>query len=131
MNMRNPQRTTTALKLAVAGLAGNAAGIWLQAFSGDPDYPAIPPGPIVLIVVALMVAFTHRRWWWTPIIGTLFKGKSERASRTELMVLITPRLVRPLDPDEVPPLPTQPREFLPAPEKEVKEPPPADAPAPR
>jgi pilus assembly protein CpaC len=66
-----------------------------------------------------------------PIIGTLFKGKSERASRTELMVLITPRLVRPLDPDEVPPLPTQPREFLPAPEKEVKEPPPADAPAPR
>ena len=35
------------------------------------------------------------------------------------MVLITPRLVRALDPDEVPPLPTQPREFLPAPEKET------------
>ena len=29
------------------------------------------------------------------------------------MVLITPRLVRPLDPDEVPPLPTTPRDFLP------------------
>src|SRR5262245_14492808 len=67
-----------------------------------------------------------------PIIGTLFKSKAERATRTELMVLITPRLVRALDPDEVPPLPTQPREFLPAPEKEpVKESPPADAPAPR
>ena len=52
-----------------------------------------------------------------PIIGTLFKSKAERATRTELMVLITPRLVRALDPDEVPPLPTQPREFLPAPEK--------------
>jgi pilus assembly protein CpaC len=49
-----------------------------------------------------------------PIIGNLFKSKSERAQRTELMVLITPRLVRPLDPDEVPPLPTQPRSFLPA-----------------
>jgi pilus assembly protein CpaC len=58
-----------------------------------------------------------------PIIGTLFKSKNERASRTELMVLITPRLVRALDPDEVPPLPTQPREFLPAPER-----PPAAAP---
>ncbi len=32
------------------------------------------------------------------------------------MVLVTPRLVRPLNPDEVPPLPTQPMRFLPAPE---------------
>jgi pilus assembly protein CpaC len=48
-----------------------------------------------------------------PIIGHLFKSKAERAERTELMVLITPRLVRPLDPDEVPPLPTQPKKFLP------------------
>ena len=50
-----------------------------------------------------------------PIIGALFRSKSERAERTELMVLITPRLVRPLDPDEVPPLPTRPKSFLPAP----------------
>ena len=28
------------------------------------------------------------------------------------MVLITPRLVRPLDPDEVPPLPTNPKPFI-------------------
>jgi pilus assembly protein CpaC len=47
-----------------------------------------------------------------PIIGHLFKSKSERMTRTELMVLITPRLVRPLDPDEVPPLPTLPGRFL-------------------
>ena len=64
-----------------------------------------------------------------PIIGTLFKSKAERANRTELMVLITPRLVRALDPDEVPPLPTQPREFLPAPEKETPTTP-TDAPPP-
>jgi pilus assembly protein CpaC len=50
-----------------------------------------------------------------PIIGSLFKSKSEHAERTELMVLITPRLVRALDPDEVPPLPTLPKRFLGAP----------------
>jgi pilus assembly protein CpaC len=50
-----------------------------------------------------------------PIIGTLFKSKADNAERTELMVLVTPRLVRPLDPDEVPALPTQPGRFLQAP----------------
>ena len=44
-----------------------------------------------------------------PIIGTCSRASAERAERTELMVLITPRLVRALDPDEVPPLPTRPR----------------------
>jgi pilus assembly protein CpaC len=47
-----------------------------------------------------------------PIIGNFFKSKSERAEQTELMVLITPRLVKPLDPDEVPPLPTMPGRFI-------------------
>jgi len=47
-----------------------------------------------------------------PIIGTLFKSRSKRAEQTELMVLITPRLVRALSPDEVPPLPTTPEPFL-------------------
>jgi pilus assembly protein CpaC len=47
-----------------------------------------------------------------PIIGHLFKSKATSASRTELMVLITPRLVRALDPDEVPPLPVMPKRFL-------------------
>lgn len=49
-----------------------------------------------------------------PIIGPLFKSKAERQERTELLVLITPRLVRALNPDEVPPLPTLPGEFLPS-----------------
>lgn len=47
-----------------------------------------------------------------PIIGNFFKSKAERAARTELMVLVTPRLVKPLDPDEVPPLPTMPKKFI-------------------
>jgi pilus assembly protein CpaC len=55
-----------------------------------------------------------------PIIGKLFQSKAARAGRTELMVLITPRLVRPLDPDEVPPLPTMPKRFL-APQDGVSE----------
>ena len=48
-----------------------------------------------------------------PIIGNIFKSKADRADRTELLVLITPRLVRALDPDEVPALPTLPGRFLP------------------
>ena len=48
-----------------------------------------------------------------PIIGHLFKSKADRKERTELLVLITPRLVRALNPDEVPPLPTLPSRFLP------------------
>jgi pilus assembly protein CpaC len=47
-----------------------------------------------------------------PIVGNIFKSKAERGERTELLVLITPRLVRPLDPDEVPPLPVDPGKFL-------------------
>jgi pilus assembly protein CpaC len=47
-----------------------------------------------------------------PIIGNLFKSKATRAEQTELMVLITPRLVRALNPDEVPPLPTNIRPFI-------------------
>jgi pilus assembly protein CpaC len=58
-----------------------------------------------------------------PIIGSLFKSKADRAERTELMVLITPRLVRALEPDEVPPLPTLPRRFLPAPPAGIDKPP--------
>jgi pilus assembly protein CpaC len=47
-----------------------------------------------------------------PIIGYLFRSKADRAEQTELMVLITPRLVRPLNPDEVPQLPTSIRPFI-------------------
>jgi pilus assembly protein CpaC len=47
-----------------------------------------------------------------PIVGNLFKSRADRAEQTELLVLVTPRLVRALDPDEVPPLPTQPDQFL-------------------
>jgi pilus assembly protein CpaC len=47
-----------------------------------------------------------------PVLGNIFKSKAERAEETELMVLITPRLIRALNPDEVPPLPTSIRPFI-------------------
>ena len=47
-----------------------------------------------------------------PIIGHLFRSKASRAEQTELMVLITPRLVHPMNPDEVPQLPTTIRPFI-------------------
>jgi pilus assembly protein CpaC len=56
-----------------------------------------------------------------PIIGNLFKSKAERKERTELVVLITPRLVRPLNASEVPPMPTRPEHFLP-PASTIKKP---------
>ena len=55
-----------------------------------------------------------------PIIGHLFRSKADRKEQTELMVLITPRLVRALDPDEVPPLPTGPDTFIKKPGAPVK-----------
>jgi pilus assembly protein CpaC len=47
-----------------------------------------------------------------PIIGPLFRSKNDKNEQTELLVIVTPHLVRPLDPDEVPPLPTDPSKFL-------------------
>lgn len=40
-----------------------------------------------------------------PILGTLFTSKEFQKNETELMILVTPRLVRALNPDETPALP--------------------------
>jgi pilus assembly protein CpaC len=47
-----------------------------------------------------------------PVLGALFKSRADRKERTELIVLITPHLVRPMNAGEVPPLPTLPERFL-------------------
>jgi pilus assembly protein CpaC len=47
-----------------------------------------------------------------PILGKLFRSRSNNRSNTELLVMVTPRLVRPLAPGQVPPLPTFPKPFL-------------------
>jgi pilus assembly protein CpaC len=47
-----------------------------------------------------------------PIIGRLFRSRSQNRNNTELLVMVTPRLVKPLAPGQVPPLPTFPKQFL-------------------
>lgn len=40
-----------------------------------------------------------------PVLGTLFTSKEFQRSESELVIIVTPRLVRAMNPDEVPPLP--------------------------
>jgi len=48
-----------------------------------------------------------------PIIGNLFRSRSTRKSTDELLVVITPRFVRPMGPDEFPKLPETSETWLP------------------
>jgi hypothetical protein len=57
-------------KLTVTGLISIAIALWTQWLSGDPAYPHFPPGPLLFIAVAGIVA-TGTRWWWTPLMGAL------------------------------------------------------------
>jgi pilus assembly protein CpaC len=47
-----------------------------------------------------------------PILGKLFQSKSLNKSKNELLVIVTPRIVRPLSPDQVPHGPNFPQPFL-------------------
>jgi len=47
-----------------------------------------------------------------PILGKLFQSKSLNKSKNELLVIVTPHVVRPLNPDQVPHGPNFPRPFL-------------------
>jgi hypothetical protein len=56
-----------AAKLNIGGLVVAAAGIMIQYVSGVEGYPTIPPGPIILLVAAAVVAFGP--WRWAPVVG--------------------------------------------------------------
>ena len=56
-------------KLNVAGMVTAAAGIIIQIASGSDLYPTIPPGPIILLAGAALVALGP--WRWTPIVGVV------------------------------------------------------------
>ena len=47
-----------------------------------------------------------------PLLGTLFKSREERKNKTELIVMVTPEVTKPLEPGEPVPMPPMPREFL-------------------
>jgi len=48
-----------------------------------------------------------------PILGALFKSRSETKSKTELVVMVTPESIYPLLPADPKPMPTMLRDFLP------------------
>jgi hypothetical protein len=53
---------------AAVGLAMGAVGIVVQRVAGV-DMPAVPPGLVMLIVAAALVAFV--RWRWVPALGAV------------------------------------------------------------
>lgn len=50
-----------------------------------------------------------------PLLGKLFQSRSRNKTRNELLVLVTPHIVQPLSPDQVPAGPVFPQPFLPKP----------------
>jgi hypothetical protein len=71
--MQEPTRTRPTLsaagKLNATGMVVAAAGIIIQIASGSDLYPTIPPGPIVLLAGAALVALGP--WRWTPVVGVV------------------------------------------------------------
>ncbi len=66
MNKRSP--LSLAGKLTVAALLVAVAGIVIQIVSGI-DYPMVPPGIVILLVAAGVVAFGP--WRWAPVAGVV------------------------------------------------------------
>jgi hypothetical protein len=54
--------------VTAGGLVIGAAGIVLQRFAGV-DMPVVPPGLVLLVVVAALIAFTG--WRWIPAVGVV------------------------------------------------------------
>ena len=48
-----------------------------------------------------------------PILGALFRSEEWHKNETELIILVTPRLVKPMDRAEVPPLPGETADYNP------------------
>lgn len=57
-----------ASQLTVAALLVAAAGFVIQIVSGV-DVPTVPPGLVILLVAAALVAFAP--WRWMPVVGVV------------------------------------------------------------
>lgn len=55
-------------KVTVAALLVAAAGFVIQIVSGV-DVPTVPPGLVIMLVAAALVAFGP--WRWTPVVGVV------------------------------------------------------------
>ncbi|NBE96959.1 hypothetical protein FE391_34775 [Nonomuraea sp. KC401] len=70
-------RTLSGVRLVtVAGLIAGAVGMVVQRVAGV-NMPVVPPGLVLLVGSALLIAFTG--WRWTPALGALI-GLSEAAA---------------------------------------------------
>jgi len=47
-----------------------------------------------------------------PLLGALFRSRSQSKSKTELLILVTPEITHPLLPGQPAPMPVMPREFM-------------------
>ena len=63
--------SSAAVTATIVGLIAVAAGIFIQIAAGIDDFPRIPPGAVISIAVAALVAFVGR-WWWIPITGAVW-----------------------------------------------------------
>ena len=64
--MKRPSSLSSASKLTVAALLVAALGFAIQIFSGI-DVPTVPPGLVILVVAATVVALLP--WRWVPVVG--------------------------------------------------------------
>ena len=64
--MKRPSALSSASKLTVAALLVAALGFAIQIFSGI-DVPTVPPGLVILVVAATVVALLP--WRWVPVVG--------------------------------------------------------------
>jgi hypothetical protein len=67
--MKKRTRLSGSGRLNVVGTVVAAAGILVQYFADVEDFPTIPPGPIILLAAAALVAFGS--WRWTPAVGVI------------------------------------------------------------
>ncbi len=66
--MKQRSLLTRASQLTVAALLVAAAGFVIQIVSGV-DVPTVPPGLVILLVAAALVAFAP--WRWIPFVGVV------------------------------------------------------------
>jgi hypothetical protein len=64
--MKRPSSLSPASKLTVAALLVAALGFAIQIFSGI-EVPTVPPGLVILVVAATVVALLP--WRWVPVVG--------------------------------------------------------------
>ncbi|MGH2788835.1 MAG: hypothetical protein ACRDJV_13185 [Actinomycetota bacterium] len=60
--MKHSDVLSNSAKTNVVGLVLAAAGIVVQIVAGSDLYPSVPPGPIIVLAGAGVVAFGPRRW---------------------------------------------------------------------